>query len=268
MNTNIAFQQFVASAGTNLAGWLHRLRSGPHSGSCNGGRERARTAVARRAAFASTIALLAAQSNQAADINRDTEAATLSVTGIVTGIVTYREPLKLSARAMVEIVLQDVTLADAPSPSIAARTIRPKTQAPIAFVLPYDPGSIDPTHEYAVTARITDPAQKLMWINASRYSVLTRGNRAAVAIDVQAAHDFVFACKGLRFTVRMGFQTVQIGVPGRVIVLPAVAGASGSNFSNSSGSFRWSEPDLAVLEAGGRGYRNCARQIQDETIEE
>jgi len=264
MNTDSAFQHCVAFADTHRAGWLHRLRSSPHSGSRNGGRERARTAAARRAAFASMIALLAAHSNQAADINRGIE----PVTSSVTGIVAYLEPLRLSASAVLEIVLQDVTLPDAPSPSIAARTIRPKTQTPIAFVLPYDPGSIDPTHEYAVTARISDPAQKLLWINASRYSVLTRGNRAAVAIDVQAAHDFVFACKGLRLTVRLGFQTAQIGLTGRTIVLPAVAGASGAVFSNSSGSFRWREPNRAVLKAGGRSYRNCARQVQDETLED
>jgi len=92
----------------------------------------------------------------------------------IQGSVTYRERIALPPNAQLEIVLADVSLADAPYKAIAEKKIIPAGQVPILFELNYDSNKIMPNYTYAVMARITEDG-KLLFINDQSYQVLTRG---------------------------------------------------------------------------------------------
>jgi len=92
----------------------------------------------------------------------------------IQGSVTYRERIALPPNAQLEIVLADVSLADAPYKAIAEKKIIPAGQVPIQFELNFDPNKIMSNYTYAVMARITEDG-KLLFINDQSYQVLTRG---------------------------------------------------------------------------------------------
>ena len=99
--------------------------------------------------------------------------------GVVTGTVTYRERIALSPQAVVEVKLVDISRADAPATTIGEQIIENPGQVPIAFRVPYDPATIDERFTYAIQVRITED-DKLLFINDTRYSVITRGNPLVV----------------------------------------------------------------------------------------
>jgi len=92
----------------------------------------------------------------------------------IQGSVTYLERIALPPNAQLEIVLADVSLADAPYQAISEKKIKPVGQVPIQFELNYDPKKIITNHTYAVMARITDDG-RLLFINDQSYQVITRG---------------------------------------------------------------------------------------------
>lgn len=97
----------------------------------------------------------------------------------VTGSITYRERIALPPTAQVEITLADVSLADAPSRTIAQQAFTADgRQVPFAFSLTIDQRQLDPRHSYAVSARIADASGKLMFITDTRNSVAFDGRRA------------------------------------------------------------------------------------------
>lgn len=90
----------------------------------------------------------------------------------VTGSIAYRERIALPPTAQIEIKLDDVSLADAPSRTMASQNFASEgKQVPFAFTLTVDRADIDPKHSYAVSARITDAGGKLMFITDTRNSV-------------------------------------------------------------------------------------------------
>ena len=102
----------------------------------------------------------------------------------IQGSVTYRERIALPPNAQLEIVLADVSLADAPYKAIAEKKIIPAGQVPILFELNYDPNKIMPNYTYAVMARITEDG-KLLFINDQSYQVITRGRPNTVEMDLK-----------------------------------------------------------------------------------
>lgn len=83
----------------------------------------------------------------------------------LTGTALYRERIALQADALLTVTISDVSLMDAPARVIAQTRIPTEgRQVPLAFSLDYNSASIDPRHRYAVSARITDKADKLLWI--------------------------------------------------------------------------------------------------------
>lgn len=102
----------------------------------------------------------------------------------VTGTVSYLQRIALPPNAVVEVKLVDVSRMDAPSVTLATQTIPTNgQQVPIAFSLPYRPEQINPSHSYAVQARILVDGQ-LRWISTSRYSVITR-NSPTQGVDIR-----------------------------------------------------------------------------------
>lgn len=92
----------------------------------------------------------------------------------VSGTITYRERMALSPEAVAEIILQDVSRADAEAIVIAKQRITSPGQVPIRFKLDFDPADIDQRMTYSIQARITDHG-RLMYINDTMTPVLTRG---------------------------------------------------------------------------------------------
>ncbi len=101
------------------------------------------------------------------------------LTATVTGTVAYRERIALTPDAVVEVKLLDISRMDAPAVTIGEHIIDNPGQVPIAFMIEYDPATIDERFSYAVQARITESG-KLAFINDTTYSVITRGSPANV----------------------------------------------------------------------------------------
>ena len=95
----------------------------------------------------------------------------------VTGQVTYLQKSALPEDAMMQVQLQDTSLADAPATvmgEFALATLG--RQVPLPFEVTYNAAEIDPSHTYSLSVRITDGQDKLLFINTQAYNVITRGN--------------------------------------------------------------------------------------------
>jgi putative lipoprotein len=94
---------------------------------------------------------------------------------VITGTVTYRNRGALPPSAVLEVALQDVSLADVPAKVISAQTIEVGgKQQLFAYELKYDPAQIDPKNTYSVSARIT-VGNELLFTSDTMNPVLTRG---------------------------------------------------------------------------------------------
>ncbi len=98
-----------------------------------------------------------------------------AVTASITGTVSYRERIALLPQDEVEIQLLDVSRQDAPAAVIAKQNITPHRQMPVPFKISYDPAKINPTHIYAVQARILRNGQ-VQFVNKAPCYVITHGH--------------------------------------------------------------------------------------------
>jgi len=103
----------------------------------------------------------------------------------VTGTITYRERMVLTADAEVEIKLLDVSLADASSVELASTVITKPGQAPINFKLKFNPAEIEEGKTYIIRADIRDRSRRMFTTDTS-YPVLTRGSDANVDLTLVA----------------------------------------------------------------------------------
>ena len=95
----------------------------------------------------------------------------------VTGDITYKQRIALPEDAVVNVQIQDTSLADAPAQVIGEQVIETNgAQVPIPYSVSYDPSVIDERHTYTVSARITDSEGNLLWINDTAIPVITNGN--------------------------------------------------------------------------------------------
>lgn len=102
--------------------------------------------------------------------------------GVVSGTVSFRERTPLPEGALLIVELQDVTMADAPAPTIAKLNIKVGgRQVPLPFRLTFDAAKIDPKHAYAVEARIESDGH-LLFTNDTLYPVLTQGHPARLGL--------------------------------------------------------------------------------------
>ena len=119
----------------------------------------------------------ASSSRSAADPAASAAAAPAAVApagqATLEGTVWYRQRSALPEDAVVEVSLLDVSRADAPAVVLAQTQIVPTTQVPIAFTLHYDARQIQPSHSYALQAKIL-LGDTLLFISTEHYGVLTR----------------------------------------------------------------------------------------------
>ena len=103
----------------------------------------------------------------------DASKQAIAFSGVLTGVVLYRQRIALPDNAVIVVKLQDTSRADAAATDIATQTIETKgSQVPIPFELTYDAAQINPSLRYTLSVRITVDG-RLMWINATSTPVLT-----------------------------------------------------------------------------------------------
>jgi len=93
---------------------------------------------------------------------------------ILSGTVVYRERIALPPSARLQVSLLDVSLADAPSKTLARTVVRPRGQVPIPYKLRFDDVRIRPGHSYALQAEIRVD-DRLWFLTTTRHSVFTGG---------------------------------------------------------------------------------------------
>ena len=104
--------------------------------------------------------------------------------GKVTGFVSYENNDDLSPTAVLTVKLVDISRAEAPADVVAQQVIQTSgLQVPIAYEVDYDPSKIDPTHRYAIQARIDDQGS-LQYTSDRVYPVLTQGAKDTVSIEL------------------------------------------------------------------------------------
>jgi len=113
--------------------------------------------------------------------------AAMAETKVLAGTVSYRERMALPPSAMVEVKLVDVSLADAPSKTIAEISKAVAGQFSIPYEISFDKTEIQPGHDYALQARITVDGQ-LWFTTTTRHSVFT-GGAENTDIVVQRVND-------------------------------------------------------------------------------
>lgn len=107
----------------------------------------------------------------------------------IQGTASYRERIALPPGAVLEVTLQDVSLADAPAMTLGSVRLTNPGSPPFAFKIPYDPGAIDDRHSYAVRATIR-VGESLLFTTDTMYPVLTRGADDEVeVIMIQATRE-------------------------------------------------------------------------------
>lgn len=104
-----------------------------------------------------------------------------SVSGKVTGTITYRQKIALPPDAVVTVNLEDISLQDAPAKIIAQQVIKQPGQVPIPFSVSYNPMEIDGKNTYAIGVKITTGGN-LLFINKNSYPVITKGKPSVVDI--------------------------------------------------------------------------------------
>ena len=110
---------------------------------------------------------------------------TASKAPAVTGEATYRERIAMPPGTRFEAVLEDVSLADAPSVRIGEQIIEDAGQPPYTFSIRYDPAGINPAHTYAVRTRLY-LGDRLLYTSDTHTPVITRGNPSDVRIVMKA----------------------------------------------------------------------------------
>ena len=101
----------------------------------------------------------------------------------VTGTAAYRERILLPPGHVLTVRLEDVSLADAPSRTLAEQVTPLEGRGPpYTFNLAYDPAKIRENHSYAVRAEIRDPEGRLRFTTDTRHSVITGG--APMSVDI------------------------------------------------------------------------------------
>jgi uncharacterized lipoprotein YbaY/heat shock protein HslJ len=107
-------------------------------------------------------------------------------TASITGTATYRERMMLPPGAVLEVLLEDVSRADAPADVIARTETKATHAPPYEFTLTYDPARIVAGHRYNVRARIV-VSGILVFQSDAGYSVLGAGNVTHVDILLKLA---------------------------------------------------------------------------------
>lgn len=106
-----------------------------------------------------------------------------SDTGVVTGLVTYSEPISLYPNVVVSVKLLDVSRLDAPSVTVSEQVFENAESLPLEFEVRYDKSDIDERATYSIQVSITQ-GDVLLFANDTAYDVITYGQPSHVEVPV------------------------------------------------------------------------------------
>jgi putative lipoprotein len=109
------------------------------------------------------------------------QATTAEPTATVRGEATYRERIAVPPGAQLEVLLLDVSRADAPSQAISGVTLSEIGQPPYPFEIAYRPDQIVSSHQYVVRARLLHEG-RLLFTTDQAYPVITSGHPSEVQL--------------------------------------------------------------------------------------
>lgn len=107
----------------------------------------------------------------------------------LSGTVAYREKIALPPDALVEITLEDVSLADAKAIPLGMVTVKAADGVPVDFEIRYDDQMVLERHRYTVRAVILVD-DKAMWRSTQSFPALTNGAPETVDVLVQMMQGF------------------------------------------------------------------------------
>jgi len=102
-------------------------------------------------------------------------------TATVRGEATYRERIAAPPGAQLEVLLLDVSRADAPSETIGGVTLSDIGQPPYRFEIAYRPEQVISSHQYVVRARLMHEG-RLLFTTDQAYPVITAGHPTEVQL--------------------------------------------------------------------------------------
>ncbi|HET9070137.1 MAG TPA: YbaY family lipoprotein [Amaricoccus sp.] len=101
--------------------------------------------------------------------------------GHVTGTASYREEIALPPGAVLDVVLEDVSVADAPAKELGRATVAEPGRPPFAFDIAFDPALIRPERQYSVRAQVS-VGRRVVFVSDTLNPVLTRGSSDEVEV--------------------------------------------------------------------------------------
>lgn len=129
----------------------------------------------------------------------------------IAGSVSYLPRIALPSDAVVTVTLLNVSVADAPSRTLAEQTIPAAgRQVPIPFALEVEPGVLEERRRYTVRAQIHDGAGRLLWTTDTAHPVSTDG---ATDLELRVIQVGSLEDEALRFAQH--WTLTQIDLDGR-----------------------------------------------------
>lgn len=102
----------------------------------------------------------------------------------VTGEALYRERIAAPPGARLEVILEDISIADAPAVRLGKLVKEDAGQPPYAFSIDYDPAEIDPRHTYRVAARLY-AGEDLLFVSDQVHQVITQGFSSTASVRMR-----------------------------------------------------------------------------------
>lgn len=138
--------------------------------------------------LASTLAACSTASNAPSNANASSPnnpASTQNSAIIISGTASYMQRIAMAPDAVLTVVIEDVTLADAPAKLVAQQRIPFNArQVPLPFSLSVDSALIDAKHTYNLRASIS-VGSKLMFTTTEHHAVLVDSKNATIDVMMQ-----------------------------------------------------------------------------------
>jgi putative lipoprotein len=196
----------------------------------------------------------------------------LAAAGTLTGSAYYLERIALPPEAVLEVVVVDVSLADAPAKTLGRTTMEPAGQVPIAFQVNYDDSAVQSSHRYAVRATIR-VGGGLLYTTTQNYPVLTgRATTDAGRLKLERVAESTAVpdrtVEGTYWKLKtLGGTAISFEGPGRepsLTLHPADQRAAGSGGCNTfTGTYKLKPPTL-TLDSMAATRRACVKGMDTE----
>ena len=107
----------------------------------------------------------------------------------VSGVIVKPDYVKYGPGALAHVRLADVTKGHVESTTVVERTVRPNDDGTIPFTLVFKEKEINPSHVYAVDARVID-RDHVTVIGGKQNPVLTKGHGNTVEMSLDRGSQF------------------------------------------------------------------------------